>query len=146
MFQLLLDFEASHPAISCESGHSSLNDPDSVQLVFLLFNAMVCIYVFPQKPSKTEQLATTGFTPLEIMSFKVMVCLTYDPHPSDPYKSGFQEGNSLMIHLQTSPLRRKGKSFMSSLSPVLITCRAGIRPFAGRAGEVLGLGTAEFLQ
>lgn len=99
---------------------------------------MVCIYVFPQRPSKTEQLPTAGLTPLEITSFKVKACLMYNPHPSDPHKSGFPEGNSLMPHLQTSPSRRKGKSFMSSLSPVFITRRAGIGLFAGQSAEPWG--------
>lgn len=89
MSQLLLDFEASHPAISCESGHSLLHDPDPVKLFFLSFNAMVCIYVVPQRHSKTEHLPTTGLTPFEVASLKVMAYLTNNPHPSDPHKSGF---------------------------------------------------------
>lgn len=60
------------------------------------------------------------------MSFKVMTCLTNKAHPSEPHKSGFQEGNSLMPHLQTSPSRRKGKSFISTMPPVFPTCRAGM--------------------
>lgn len=35
---------------------------------------------------------------------------------------------------------------MSYLFPVFITCRAGVRPFAGQVCRALGLGTAEFLQ
>lgn len=118
----------------------------TVKWVFLPFKAMVCIKAFPQRPSKMEQLPTTGLAPLEIMSFKVMACLTNKAHPSEPHKSGFQEGNSLMPHLQTSPSRRKGKSFMSAMSPVFPMFRAGIRPFAGQACRAPQLGMTKFRQ
>lgn len=102
----------------------------TVKWVFLPFKAIVYMKAFPQRSSKMEQLPSTGLGPLEIMSFKVMACLTNKAHPSEPHRSGFQEGNSLMPYLQTSPSRRKGKSFISVMPSVFPTYRTEITPFS----------------
>lgn len=100
----------------------------TVKWVFLPFKVMVYIKAFTQRFSKMEQLPTTSLAPLEIMTFKVKSTSQWAPQVR------FPGGKSLMPHLQTSPSRRKGKSFISTMPPVFPTCRTGIRPFAGMQG------------
>lgn len=132
VFQLLQDVEASSPAVSFRSGHSSLNDPDSVKLAFLPFKTMVCTYLLPQRPSKTEQLPTAGLMPPKQCPSRSRPawCMTHIP------VTYARQASSLMPHLQTPLVKEKRENLHLLLASSVYCLQGRSRAIPGQHMEL----------